>query len=376
MSIKILHTADNHLCKKFNSRGYSDEIREALVEERFNCLERTVQLANDKAVDFLVIAGDLFDHTQVPQKDIKRTAQILNNFSGRNVVVLPGNHDFYESGSDKLWYKFSEYMNDDLLLLLSDCKPVAIEMNDKNVYFYPGPCNSKTSPNNAIGWVKDTEKSTEDLHIGIAHGSVKGYSPDMKHEYFLMTEEELRASGADFWLLGHIHVKYPAAAQTANPTFFYSSTPTPDGFDHKYEGFVWLLEIDEDKNIKMESFRTGEYRFYTLEEAVNSTKDIYALREKLLGTERQKALVKLKLNGRVTEEDKSELDKAMDDIRTQLAYVELDDAEVKLHITKDYIDRSFTPSSLPHRLLSHLSVADEDNLALQLANELIEKIKQ
>lgn len=375
MSIRILHTADNHLCKKFNGRGYSDEVREALVEERFLCLERTVKLANDKKADFLVIAGDLFDVTSVAQRDIKRTAEILSHFEGTNTLVLPGNHDYFESGANKLWSDFKKYISDNIIVL-DTCEPLKIEVGDETVNFYPGPCNSKTSKTNVIGWVKAVDKNASEYHIGIAHGSVKGYSPDMKNEYFVMTEEELRASGADFWLLGHIHVRYPAVPQSTNPTFFYSSTPTPDGFDHKHEGFVWLLEIDENKNIQMESLRTGEYRFYTLEEAVNSIQDIYALREKLLGTEGEKALVKLKLNGRISEEDKTELQKAVEDIRAQLAYIEVEDDDVKLHITRDYIDKSFTPNSLPHRLLSHLSVDEDDNMALQLANELIERIKQ
>ncbi len=376
MSIRILHTADNHLCMKFNGRGYSDEVREALVNERFEALERVVRIANKRDAHFLVIAGDLFDSTNIPQRDIKRTAEILNKFHGQNVVVLPGNHDYFEAGTGKLWDHFRKCMDENLLLLLDNCKPVETEIGEQTIYFYPGPCNSKTSKENVIGWVKGIEKNPDHLHIGIAHGSVEGVAPDFKREYFLMTEDELRESGADFWLLGHIHVRYPAQPQIYNPLYFYPATHTPDGFDRKHEGFVWYLEIDTLKQIKMESIRTGEYRFYDLAEAVNSVEDIYAIREKLLGTEKLKALVKLKINGRISEEDRTELHKAIEDIRTQLAYMELEDEDVKLHITRDYIDKSYTPNSLPHRLLSHLSLAEDDNMALQLANELIEKIKR
>ncbi|RYD71593.1 MAG: DNA repair exonuclease, partial [Sphingobacteriales bacterium] len=198
MSIRILHTADNHLCMKFNGRGYSDEVREALVNERFEALERTVNIANDKQADFLVIAGDLFDNTQIAQRDIKRTAEILNAFSGQNVVVLPGNHDYYETGAGKLWDSFRKFTDENLVLLLTDCKPVQTEVGEQVIHFYPGPCNSKTSKENVIGWVKEIEKIPEHLHIGIAHGSVEGVAPDFKREYFLMTEIELAESGADF----------------------------------------------------------------------------------------------------------------------------------------------------------------------------------
>ena len=51
MPIRIVHTADNHIGMPF--RQHRDEIRNRLLEERFNALERLIETANDHHADLL-----------------------------------------------------------------------------------------------------------------------------------------------------------------------------------------------------------------------------------------------------------------------------------------------------------------------------------
>ena len=87
MPIRIVHTADNHIGMPF--RQHRDEIRNRLLEERFNALERLIETANDHHADFFIISGDLFDSTRVKTLYIERTVGILSKFSGNSVLVLP-----------------------------------------------------------------------------------------------------------------------------------------------------------------------------------------------------------------------------------------------------------------------------------------------
>ena len=104
MSIRIVHTADNHVDLKYSK--YNFDARERLCKERLDSLARVVNVANVKKAHVLVIAGDLFDKhdpRSVGPKIVKEVVTILAKFSGDLVLVLPGNHDFYEGSDSELW---------------------------------------------------------------------------------------------------------------------------------------------------------------------------------------------------------------------------------------------------------------------------------
>ena len=85
--MKILHTADLHLGKKLGRVSRLNEQEEAIRE--------IAQIADEREVDVILIAGDIFD-ASVPAADAERVFYCaLNTFSerGRAVVALAGNHD-------------------------------------------------------------------------------------------------------------------------------------------------------------------------------------------------------------------------------------------------------------------------------------------
>jgi DNA repair exonuclease SbcCD nuclease subunit len=88
MSLRILHTADNHIGLSFNQ--YPEPARERLIDERFASLERMVTTANERAAHFIVVAGDLFDKTTVTKAQVERAVKILAKFEGDSVLVLAG----------------------------------------------------------------------------------------------------------------------------------------------------------------------------------------------------------------------------------------------------------------------------------------------
>jgi DNA repair exonuclease SbcCD nuclease subunit len=261
-------------------------------------------------------------------------------------------------------------MKENLLHFLCEETPFEEEIGETKIIFYPGPCGSKTSDRHTIGWVKDIKKDPTHLHIGIAHGSVRGIAPELGHrdDYFPMSEEVLRASGMDFWLLGHIHVQHPRVPSQS--LFYYASTPTPDGFDKaEHDGYVWYLEVNEDKRIKAESLRTGGLRFADLEREIASLTDFQRLKKELTSGSPEDTLLRLNLSGSLRSAEQSELFHAIEQMKEQFALF-LPVVNVKNRITQEDIDKEFVPQSLPHRVLTALK---EDEDALQLAYELLQK---
>src|SRR5438132_1395347 len=86
----FLHAADLHLgmrTTRFDS-ATAGKVREA----RFTALDNILKKARELAVDFVLIAGDLFDDSAVDNRTAQRAFDMLDSLP-MPVYVLPGNHD-------------------------------------------------------------------------------------------------------------------------------------------------------------------------------------------------------------------------------------------------------------------------------------------
>ena len=86
--MKILHTSDWHLGKRLNDRERAGE-QVAVMDE-------IVRVADEEAVDAVIVAGDLFDTFNPPVEAIEllyRTLHRLARGGHRLVVAIAGNHD-------------------------------------------------------------------------------------------------------------------------------------------------------------------------------------------------------------------------------------------------------------------------------------------
>jgi len=372
MSLKLLHTADIHLGMTFKNRDYPEDVRRLLVEARFESLEKLVTLAEENKCRLIIVAGDLFHRVSVPAAQVNRAVNIIKRFSGVT-ALLPGNHDYYES-SGPLWSKLKELASEELVLLTGQ-KPYDLSDYGLDVVLYPAPCDGKHSAENRLGWMSDlTEQPAGKWKVGVAHGTVKGISPDFNDQYFPMDEAELVALGLDHWCLGHTHVPYPSINETGKQAFIFSGTPEPDGFDCRHGGSAWLTEFDESGNTLSRQLSTGQFRFVDLEITVGDGADLRAIAKKL-ATEGGKTLVKLKLIGTLPEADYNGRGQALKLLEEKVLYLEPDESELALEINASVIDGKYPQGSFPHRLLKRLSEAGEPD-AVQTAYRLVEEVKK
>ena len=95
---KILHTADIHLGRKFPGLGEKGVSQREQVRSTF---KNIVILAVDEKVDLVLIAGDLFDSNQQPQRNIDLVTEQLKLLEKNNIPVclIPGTHDRFDSSS-------------------------------------------------------------------------------------------------------------------------------------------------------------------------------------------------------------------------------------------------------------------------------------
>lgn len=369
MPLKVLHTGDIHLGMQFNS--YPHSVKEKLQEARITVLERIVELANTEECNLIVVAGDLFNNTQVDTQLIFKAVKIFDKFKGQAVLFLPGNHD-YDLGQENVWRTF-ERKATRRMLILNDFKPYDLSDYGLEATIYPAPCDSRHSSSNNLGWIKDLEKINKNKYsIGIAHGALVGLSPDLTDNYFKMSRDELLAIDLDLWLLGHSHIQYPESDNPNNKKIFNSGTPEPDGLDCKHEGFAWVITVDENKYISAQKIKTGRYRFYDLDRNINNQQDLQTIKEELLKGRPENKVVRLNLTGGIGEETYNQRQKIYDDLKFKLCYLDIEDDNLYIKLDHSKIEDEFTPGSFPYQFLTRL---EDDEKSLHLAYELIKEVQ-
>lgn len=372
MTLNIFHTADIHLGLKFSS--YPEDLAKKLSEARFQTLERMIQTANEEHCHLFVVAGDLFDHPRIPQKQIIRAAKIFSQFSGV-VLILPGNHDYITQQEDDLW-KIFQSTRQDRILILGERRPYSLRPFDLDVSIYPAPCQNKHSKKHGLDWLKNTPREQTLFQIGVAHGSFEGLTPDIEGDYYPMKREDLLHLGMDLWLMGHIHVQFPPHPGTAD-RIFYPATPEPDGFDCRHEGKAWILELSAEsptqKQIIPHSRSTGHFRFNHQTAVIRTVEEMRQFVDLFSSPLCAKTLLKLNIVSSLPREDYLEFMNCLEELKNSFFHLILDTSQVRLQLNPQEIDREFSQGSFPHLLLSALTDRETDREALQIAYELIKQ---
>jgi exonuclease SbcD len=372
VSLRILHTADNHIGISFNR--YSASARNRLLEERFAALERLVTIANERQAHFFVVAGDLFDSQNVTRAQVERTVAILKGFDGEAVLALAGNHDFFEGPDNKLWKWFRSAAEGSRLLALTESKISEFQSDEYRVRFYGCPCPSKHGKDHMIGWIADEAKSQDFLHVGIAHGNVEGLGLDADQRYFNMTESDLKNAGLHTWLLGHIHVPAPAAGSIGRPLYFMPGIHTPDSVKCKHPGHAWWIELATDGSCQKEQLTTGAIQFVRWNCELDNSDDLLKLKRACQDLDASNTVLDLQLTGRLKDGEMVELATILDFVAPRFLQLSCDQDIAKVLEASD-VARRFPEGTLPNKLLQAL-LADESHPGdAHLALKLIESLQ-
>jgi DNA repair exonuclease SbcCD nuclease subunit len=195
--LKFIHTADIHLDSPLSGlAAYKDAPADLLRTVTRDAFTRLVDEAIEEAVDFMVIAGDLYDGSW---KDYNtghffcREMGRLNK-AGIPVYLLFGNHDADNEMTKKLTLppnvhqfetrKAHTFLIEALKVALHGRSYKEAATVDNLATGYPAP---------VAGW----------LNIGVLHTALEGYAAHAN--YAPCSLAELSAKGYDYWALGHVH---------------------------------------------------------------------------------------------------------------------------------------------------------------------------
>ena len=372
--LKLFVTGDNHIGLKYSSH----EKAEVLIACRMSAFRDMVERANLEDCDLFVITGDLFENTRaINKKDVKKLIEMLVQFRG-TVVVLPGNHDYYDKDG-KVWQYFEEIMATcDNILLIREYRPYNLSVDGGDVTLYPAHCTSLHSApgQNNLGWIKDEQICPDSTYrIGIAHGAVEGESLDKEGAYFQMKRSELESIPVDAWLIGHTHVPFPrnlTEEYSSGERIFNAGTHVQTDVSCNTEGLCFIVEIDADKSVRAKRFVSGNIRFYRKSIAVTAGEMENVLNRELAELS-DNSVVDLILTGAVTPEEYENRAAIIDGILSRFVEGTYNDHGVSKLISKSLIEAEFPETSFSAGLLTAL--LDEPKEA-QLAYELLKSLKE
>ena len=372
--IRIFVTGDNHIGLKYASH----EQAAILSSRRITAFEGMVESANQDNCALFAITGDMFENTySVSKRDIKVLLDTLSKFRG-TVIVLPGNHDYYDKDV-KVWQYFKDVMTSyDNVMLLTEYRPYKITANGENVVLYPVLCTSLHSApgQNNLGWIKDLEIANDGAyHIGIAHGAVEGETIDNEGHYFLMKRSELEDIPVDAWLIGHTHVPFPrnlTEAFTVSDKIFNAGTHVQTDVACNTEGQCFVIEISENKTVQAKKVASGNLRFYRKNISVTAgNMENIIIRE--LADISDDSVVDIILTGAVSAEEYEDRASIIENMLSRFIEGTYNDYALSKLISKELIESEFPETSFSAGLLT--SLLDEPKEA-QLAYELLKSLKE
>jgi exonuclease SbcD len=361
MGVRILHVADMHLGRSFS---HFPEVATQRQQDLVRTFERICNVALEKRVAAVLIAGDLFDKKD-PGPDLIGTVQgglDRLNRDGVRVFIIPGNHD-------DVWYERSVWRSATFAgaHVFTDATfsgPQRFEANGTSVCVHGVAFSRIACPSP----LESLQHDSDGIHIGMMHATVDApvHFPELQR-FFPLTSTALASAGFNYVALGHIH--HGHEIKTAGRTIgMYPGSP--EGLDLTETGprHAALVDFNSATPVtEMIRVNTREVRAESLD-ASELTQDevVGKLRERKSVTD----LVSIELIG--NPKDMLDCDSIRERLQSDFFWLELCDSTEMIHseVIDRWLGRHNTIGGRFVRTLRERIVAaesDEDRVALELA---------
>jgi DNA repair exonuclease SbcCD nuclease subunit len=321
--ITLLHTADVHLDTRFPSLGDYEAQRAKDFLETF---ANIVRIALERKVDLFCIAGDLFDspHPAAAVFGFVK-AHLEKLFEAQiPVILIPGTHDNMMA-SDNV-YQHPLFQKTILFSAPILHEPKHLRIKGEDVYLYGMAYHPEIS-GDYLGNLK--RRSTDGIHIGLLHGSIKG-APDWKiyAKDFPIDLEELFALGLTYCALGHYHNRI-VYTDEGIARASYPGTPEGKRFRESGPRYVNLIEISNNADLKIAPVAVNTKTVIEKEIDLFTLADPASLVKEMTRWGGEKIIARFILKG--TTEDFQDIERLKAEVSPYFSYIEIVDETTVLN---------------------------------------------
>jgi DNA repair exonuclease SbcCD nuclease subunit len=225
--IVIVHSSDLHMDDDYTARLHGGDGAAGLAG--------VLAVAASACADVVILAGDTFDSHRVPASLLARVAAVISA-AALPVVVLPGNHD---PAVAEAVYHHPELAKIGNLHVLGVSHEEAVAFADFGLEIWGRPHRDY---GDMIPFETPRRRSTR-WQIAMAHGHYVPV-PDRTvrlRPSWLIGDQELAATGADYVALGH----WNKAAKVGAVAAYYSGSP-------EYAGTVNVVRLSGTGGVSVE----------------------------------------------------------------------------------------------------------------------------
>lgn len=316
MSITFLHTADWQIGKQFSH--VPGDPGAALRLRRLDTVKAIAELARERRVDAVLVAGDVFEDNAVSDETLRRTMDALAPFEG-SWVLLPGNHD--ASLTQSAWSRLRRLAIVPANVILAD-RPEPIELCQGRLVVLPALLRRRHEVRDLTEWFDALRSDAGVFRVGLAHGAVTNRLPAAAEAHNPIADTRIETGNLDYLALGDWH----GTLEVANRTW-YAGTPEPDRFKANEPGNVLLVELrGNGATPQVEKVLVGYYRWVQVACEVMDEQALAVLDGRLAALgDSGRVLVRLQLTGAVDLATRQRLDELLDAWRARLHFLDVDD---------------------------------------------------
>jgi len=207
--IVLVHSSDLHVDDGYTARQWGGDGNRPL--------RAVLDVATGLDADIVLLTGDTFEHNRLPETLLEETLRILGD-AGREIVVLPGNHD--PATDDSVWHRGGLHEPDNVHILgITHRHTVTFPEHDLEIWG-----RAHRDYEDMVPLAKPRRRKAR-WHIVLAHGHYEA-KPDPKSTLrpsWLISADEIHATEADYVALGHWNTPKRVAGGKARA--YYSGSP-------------------------------------------------------------------------------------------------------------------------------------------------------
>lgn len=310
--MRFLHTADWQL-------GMTRHYLNGDAQPRYSAARRSAvaalgPLAADVDAEFVVVAGDVFEHNQLAPREVSTSLEAMRGITVP-VYLLPGNHDPLDASSVYTSALFAAEKPENVVVL---DRPGVHEVRP-GLHLVAAPWFSKAPTTDLVADVLDALPTDDGVtRIVVGHGAVDILVPDKDRPSLIglaALEAAIGRGAVHYVALGDKHSRMSVGA---TGRIWYSGSPEVTNYDdiEPEPGHVLAVEIDEDaqsRPVRVDAHRVGSWRFMSLRRAVDNRRDVADLDINLdQMSDKERTVVRLGLTGSLTVTDRAVLDACLD----------------------------------------------------------------
>ena len=318
--MRFLHTADWQL-------GMTRHFLAGDAQPRYSAARRDAvaglgALAAEVGAEFVVVAGDVFEHNQLAPQVIGQSLEAMRAI-GIPVYLLPGNHDPLDASSVYTGALFTAECPDNVVVL----DRAGIHEVRPGLQILAAPWRSKAPTTDLVAEVVDGLPVDDVTRVLVAHGGVDVLDPDRDKPSLIRLaglEDALARGAIHYVALGD---KHSLTQVGSSGRVWYSGSPEVTNFDdvESAPGHVLVVDVnDHDHTVTIEPRHVGRWRFVTLRREVDNNREIADLDLNLdQMSEKDRTVVRLALTGSLSVTDRAALDACLDKYARLFAWLGL-----------------------------------------------------